>query len=332
MPSSKPNQSRSVEKRVSNHESLVLLAGQSNTPLALQIAHHLKRPLFEPVSIFSDGEIRVKIPENLRRKHVFIIQSTSSPVNDHIMELVFMIDAARRASAREITVIVPYFGYARQDRKEMPRVPISASVVANMLTNAGADRIVTIDIHSEQQQGFVTQAWDNLYGSYALIPAIKAQKYKNLVVGAPDKGGMARATGYAKLLGVEDVVLVYKKRDIAVNNKSEASFMIGEVEGREVVLVDDMVDTAGTIVGAANLIKEKGAKSVSVVATHGIFSGPALERIANSAIDEMIVTDTINHREEVLKQKKIKVVSIAPLLAEAIHRVESGESISSLIL
>jgi ribose-phosphate pyrophosphokinase len=244
------------------------------------------------------------------------------------MELIFMIDAAKRSSAREVTVVVPYFGYSRQDRKEMPHVPISASVVAGMIMNAGADRVVTVDIHSEQQQGFVKGPWDNLYASYSLVPAILKKRLKDIVVASPDKGGMTRALGYARRLNAVGVAVVYKERDVDVNNKSEALEMIGKVGGKDVLLVDDMIDTAGTIVNAANYIKHKGAKSVRAITTHGLFSGQALERLNKSAIDEIIMTDTIAQPEEVRKNKKITIVSVAPLLAEAIRRIETGESIS----
>lgn len=306
----------------------ILLTGRANPKLAFDTAKILEHTLYEPITIFSDGEIRVRIPENLRRRHVFIIQPTSTPVNDSIMEVMFMVDAARRSSASEITVVTPYFGYSRQDRKEMPRVPISSSVVANMLAKGGVDRIITVDIHSEQQQGFTQIPWDNLYGSYSLIPEIKARKLQNLVVASPDKGGMLRATGYARLLGASDIALVYKERDINTNNKSEAMAMIGEVKGRDVLLVDDMLDTGGTLVHAAEYIKKEGAKSVRVAITHGIFSGKALKNIQSSSIKEIIVTDTIQQKKEILKNKKITIVSVAPLLAEAIRRVHTGESIS----
>ncbi len=312
-----------------NPEHFVLLTGRSNPQLAHAIANNLGVPLHEPISVFSDGEIRVKIPINMRRRHVFIIQPTSNPVNDHLMELILMIDAAKRSSAQEITVIVPYYGYSRQDRKERPRVPISSSVVASMIVTAGADRIATVDMHSEQQQGFVKIPWDNLYGSYSLIPVIKKRKLKDIVIAAPDKGGMTRATGYARRLpNASGIALVYKERDIDVNNKSEALAMIGMVKGKDVLLVDDIIDTAGTIVNAANYIKKSGAKSVRAIATHGLFSGEALNRISASNMDEVIVTDSINQRGEVLKNPKITVTSIAPLLAEAIRRIETGQSLS----
>ncbi len=309
-------------------DDFVLLSGRANPALASAIGKKLGVPVTCPISIFSDGEIRVRIEPNVRRRMVYIIQPTATPVNDHIMELVFMIDAAKRASASEVTVVIPYFGYARQDRKELSRVPISSSVVTSMLTSAGADRIVTIDIHSEQQAGFTQKPWDNLYGSYSLIPAIKTKKLSNIVVASPDKGGILKATGYAKLLGSEKIAVVYKKRDVMLNNVSNAMAMIGDVKEKDILLVDDMIDTAGTIVHAANYIKKKGAKSVRVVATHGIFSGEALKKIADSEIEEMIVTDTIAHRDEIKNNPKITIVSVAPLLAEAIRRITTGESLS----
>jgi ribose-phosphate pyrophosphokinase len=309
-------------------EDYVLLTGRSNPKLALDIAKILKHEVHEPISIFSDGEIRVRIPESMRNRHVFIIQPTAPNVNTSIMELILMIDAAKRSSASEISAIIPYFAYSRQDRKEMPRVPISSSIVANMIVNAGATQIFTIDIHSQQQQGFVNIPWDNLYGSYALIPEIKSRKLDNLVIASPDKGGMVRATGYARLLGAEDVALVYKERDIAVNNKSEAMNMIGRVRDKNVLIVDDMIDTGGTIVNAAEFLKDMGAKSVRMAITHGLFSGEAPERFKNPAIEEIFVTDTVRLRQEMLENKKLTVASIAPLIAEAISRIVNGRSIS----
>lgn len=313
-------------------DEAILLTGTSHPELARSIAKELKLDLHEPITYFADGEIRVRIKPNLRRRHVFIIQPTAPRVNDSILELLFMIDAAKRSSASEISLLIPYYGYSRQDRKEMPRVPISSSVVAKMIAGSGASRILTMDIHSEQQQGFIQIPWDNLYGSYTLLPALKAEKLKDIVVASPDKGGMLMATGYARLLGASNIALVYKQRDVNLNNKSKALAMIGDVKGKDVLLVDDMLDTGGTIVHAANFIQKEGAKSIRVAVTHGLFSGDALENIDNSAIDQVIVTDTLAQRDEVKKNKKIKIVSIAPLLAKAISRIRSGESISSLIL
>lgn len=306
----------------------VLLTGRSNPVLAKKVASLLRKELFSPVSVFSDGEIRIKVPENVRRRHVFIIQPTCKPVNDSLLELVFMIDAARRSSADEITAIIPYFGYSRQDRKEMPRVPISASVVASILENVGVNRIVTLDIHSEQQQGFIKGPWDNLYGSYSLIPEIKKRNLKNLVVAAPDKGSMARATGYARLLGVNEIALVYKERDIMVNNTSSALAMIGNVAGKNILLVDDMIDTGGTVIHAAEYLKKSGAKKVIICATHGLFSGNAPEKFAKSMVDELIITDTVPLHSEMKKNKRVTVVSVANLLSCAIEKIESGESLS----
>lgn len=315
-------------KTQQNGENYVLLTGNSNPALSAKIAKYLQKNLYNPISIFSDGEVRVKVPENVRRRHVFIIQPTCPPVNNSIMELIFMIDAAQRSSASEITAIIPYYGYSRQDRKEMPRVPISSSVIANILENAGVNRIVTLDIHSEQQQGFIKAPWDNLYGSYALIPELKKRKLKNVVIAAPDKGGMTRATGYARLLGADDIALVYKERDIAVNNESDASAMIGNVEGRDVLMVDDMIDTGGTVVHAAKYLKKHGARKVIICATHGLFSGAAPEKFMDPAVDEVVITDSVPLRPEMQKNKKVSVVSVAPLLSEAIKRIETGESIS----
>jgi ribose-phosphate pyrophosphokinase len=311
-----------------NSDEFILLTGRSNPKLAHEIGKILEVPVSEPISIFADGEIRVRITSNLRRRTVFIIQPTSTPVNDHIMELLFMIDAAKRASSAEVIAVIPYYGYSRQDRKEMSRVPISSSVIASALVNTGADRILTLDIHSEQQEGFIQKPWDNVFGSYSILPELKKRGLQDPVVAAPDKGGMLRSTAYARLLGSDALALVYKKRDIMLNNVSNTLAMIGNVKDRDVIVVDDMIDTAGTIVNAADYIKNKGAKSVRVVATHGLFSGDALKRISESAIDEMIVTDSIAHREEVRSNPKITIVSVAPLLAEAIKRIKTGESIS----
>lgn len=310
-------------------DDYILLAGRANPKLARSVAKLLKHEICEPVSIFADGEIRIKGIPNLRRRHVFIIQPTSSPVNDHIMELLLMIDAAKRASAREIIAIIPYFGYSRQDRKEMPRVPISASVVAKAIEHAGADRMLAIDIHSEQAEGFVKIPWDNLYGSFTLLPTIK-KRYKadHLVVASPDKGGMTRATAYARRLGAKGLAIVYKERDVNMNNQSKTLGMIGDVKGKDVLLVDDMIDTAGTIVNAANYVKSQGAKSVRAAATHGLFSGDAMVRINSSAIEEVIVTDSTTIPDAIIKHPKISVVSIAPLLAAAIQRIRSGDSLS----
>lgn len=314
------------------HNDYILLTGTANPALAHEVAKILGKQVFEPISVFADGEIRVRIPENIRKRNVFIIQPTSKPSNDNLMELVFMIDAAKRASANEVTAVLPYFGYSRQDRKEMPRVPVSASVVTSMIVNAGAERIVTVDIHSEQQQGFMRGPWDNLYGSYALLPVLKEKLGKDLIVASPDKGGVERATAYAKRLEAVGIAIVFKHRDIYLNNTSEAFDFIGEIEGKNVLLVDDMIDTGGTITNAANLLKAKGAKAVYVSATHGVFSAYALDKIEASAIEEVYITDTIAVNEAVKNTKKITVVSVAPLLANAIECIHTGESISNKLI
>lgn len=296
--------------------------------LSEKIASILELSLDHPISFFADGEIRIKITPNLRRKHVFIIQPTSSPVNDNIMGLVLLIDAAKRASAQEIIAVVPYFGYSRQDRKEISRVPISASVVAGMLEHAGVDHVLTLDIHSEQEEGFIRKPWDNVYASYSFVPELKKRKFKDLIIASPDRGGVLRATGYARLLGAEGIAIVYKERDITVNNKSETLEMVGDVKGKNVVIVDDILDTGGTLVNAANFLKKRGAKTIRAAITHGLFSGPAIKRVDQSEIEEVIITDSVAIPSHVIGSRKITVVSVAPLLAEAIRRIYTGESIS----
>jgi ribose-phosphate pyrophosphokinase len=310
----------------------ILLTGRANPELAESIGKLLKVEVTCPIGSFSDGEIRVRIKPNLRRRKVFLIQPTSYPVNDNIMELVLMADAAKRASASEVNAIIPYFGYQRQDRKELSRVPISAAAVSSMLVNAGVDRILTIDIHSEQMEGSTSKPWDNLYASYSLLPTLKKLDVKNLVIAAPDKGGVLQAVGYAKLLGAQGIVFAYKLREITLNDVSNTIGMIGEVKGKDVLLVDDVISTAGTIVHAANHIKKHGAKSIKVAAAHGVFAGNALKLINDSAIEHVYITDTIKPREEVLSNKKISIVTVAPLLAEAIRRIRTGESISQALI
>lgn len=308
----------------------VLLTGRSNPELAKKIARRLKTKAVEVAKSFADGEIWISIPVSVRQKAVFIIQPTSRPVNDNLVELLLMIDAARRASAGEITVVVPYFGYSRQDRKDQPRVPISAALVAETIKAAGANRIFTLDVHSEQQQGFFEGPWDNLYGSYTLIPVIKKMiKRRGLIVASPDKGGVPRAVAYANRLGAEGIAIVYKERDMSVKNHSESLDMIGEVKDKTILLVDDIIDTGGTIIKAAKLLLKRGAKEILVAATHGVFSPPALERITESPIKKWLVTDTIRQPKEVEANPKIKIVSVAPLLAEAVKRIYRGRSISN---
>lgn len=308
--------------------NLVLLTGTANLPLAKNIGRRLKKPVHETVSEFADGEKRILIPENIRRRDVFIIQPTSPPTDSNIMELLLIIDAARRASAKEITTIIPYFGYSRQDRREA-RAAISASLVASLIEHAGANRVVTIDMHSEQSQGSIKSPWDNLYASFSLVPAIISRYHGNLIVASPDKGGVAKATYYAGRLRADGIAIVYKERDLKKKNHSKVLDMIGEVKGKDVLLVDDMIDTAGTICAASDLLKRRGAKSIRACATHGLFSGPALERINKSTIQEIFITDTVKLKDEVVKNPKINVISVSRLLAEAIRCIHTGDSLSA---
>lgn len=317
---------------MANSNGFILLTGTANLKLAQDVARVLGRDVDETVTVFSDGEKRIIIPENLRKRDVFIIQPTCPPVDTNIMELLLIIDAAKRSSASEISAVIPYFGYSRQDRKDRPRVPISASIIARLIEFAGADRIVTVDIHSEQEPGFVEIPWDNLYASYTLLPELKKNFGPNLVVASPDKGGVLKASFYAELLDALGIAIVFKERDVTKTNTSEVLDLIGHVEGKDVLLVDDMIDTAGTICNAAGLIKSRGAKSVSAAASHGIFSGPALQKITESVLEKVFITDSLPLKEEILKNPKIKIVSIAPLLAEAISCIYNGDSISEKLI
>lgn len=276
------------------------------------------------VARFSDGEISVRLCESVRGKDVFIIQPTCVPTNDNLMELLIMVDALKRSSAKSIYAIMPYFGYARQDRKAAPRVPITAKLVADLLQRAGITRLITMDLHAGQIQGFFDIPVDNLYGSIVFKEHIAAKNLKNPIVASPDIGGVARARYFAKLLGL-DIVIVDKRREKA--NESEVMNVIGSVEGKDVILIDDMIDTAGTMVKAASAFKQKGATSVIALGTHAVFSGPAYDRIANSEIDEVIVTDTIPLQQSC---EKIKILSVAPLFAEVIRRINNDESVNSL--
>ncbi|ECQ8136428.1 ribose-phosphate pyrophosphokinase [Campylobacter upsaliensis] len=304
-----------------------IFSGSANLEFAKQISKYLSLPLSDAgVKRFSDGEISVQIDESVRGKDVFIIQSTCAPANDNLMELLILTDALRRSSANSITAIIPYFGYARQDRKANPRVPISAKLVADLIEAAGIDRVATIDLHAGQIQGFFNIPVDNLYGSIVFNDYIKSKHFKNAVVGSPDIGGIARARSVAKKLGL-DIIIVDKRREKA--NKSEVMNIIGDVNGKDVVLVDDIIDTAGTIVKAAKALKEKGANSVMACCTHAVLSGEAYERIAKGDLDELVITDTIPLKKE---HEKIKVLSVAPIFAEVIRRVYHNESVNSLFI
>lgn len=321
-----------LPKTILRQNDFELITGQSNPALARDISHILEHTLDEPVVLFKDGEIKPKISVNLRRKHAIIIESTAPPhVNDYIVETFLMIDAARRASADEITVVLPYFGYARQDRKDEPRVPISASLFADLLTKAGASRIVTLDIHSEQAQGYIQQPWDNLYASFALVPVILQDiDPTNLVVVSPDIGATKRTAKYAKAMGTTNLAVVYKERDIKPNSRANALFLIGSVEGKNALLTDDLLGSGGTLVDAARMLKEKGAKRIYAAVTHGLFLGTALSDIEQSPIEMVYVTDSLAHREEVKNNPKIRIASVAPMLAEAIKRIHTGTGLSDL--
>jgi len=276
-------------------------------------------------NIFSDGEFQVCFEESIRGRRIFIIGSTFPP-SDNLMEMLLMIDAAKRASARHITAVIPYFGWARQDRKDQPRVPIAAKMVANLLQAAGATRVMTMDLHADQIQGFFEKPVDHLYASTIFLPAIKALNLDNIIIASPDMGGSKRAYAYSKFLGSE-VVICYKQRKKA--NVISHMELIGNVEGKNVILVDDMVDTAGTLTKAADLMIERGALSVRAICTHPVLSGAAHERIENSKLLELITTDTIPLKQQI---SKIKVISCAPLFAEVMHKVQSNQSISGQFL
>jgi ribose-phosphate pyrophosphokinase len=273
---------------------------------------------------FSDGEIDVQISESVRGKDVFIVQPTCAPTNDNLMEILVMTDALKRSSVRSIIAVIPYFGYARQDRKAAPRVPISAKLVADLLETAGVSRVVTIDLHAAQIQGFFNIPVDNLFGSVIFEKYVKDKNLPNPIVASPDIGGVTRARYFAGKLGL-DMVIVDKKREKA--NESEVMNIIGDVEGKDVILIDDMVDTAGTMVKAAEVLKKKGATSVMACCTHPVLSGPAYERIENGVLDELVVSDSLPLKTNC---SKIKVLSVAPLFAEVIRRIYNNESVNSL--
>lgn len=309
---------------------LMLFSGNANPKLSRDIAGYLKMPLGQAhVGQFSDGEIQIEILENVRGKDVFVIQPTCAPTNDNVMELLFMLDALKRASAGRITAVIPYFGYARQDRRpRSSRVPISAKVVADMLGECGANRVLTVDLHSDQIQGFFDIPVDNVYSSPVLLGEIWRQKYENLIVVSPDVGGVVRARALAKRLDDADLAIIDKRRPKP--NESRVMNIIGDVEGKTCVLVDDMIDTAGTLCKAAAALKEEGALKVVAYVTHPVLSGPAVTNITHSVMDEMIVTDTIPLSPAAQACPKIRQLSIGGLLAETIRRISAEESVSSL--
>jgi ribose-phosphate pyrophosphokinase len=307
-----------------------LLAGNSNTPLARSIADYLEIPLTEAsVRRFADEEIFVEIHENVRGEDVFVVQSTSYPANDNLMELLICIDALRRASAKRITAVVPYFGYARQDRKPGPRTPISAKLVANLITTAGANRVLSVDLHAGQIQGFFDIPTDNLFAAPVIAADIQARlSNKNLMIVSPDVGGVVRARGLAKRLDNAPLAIVDKRRERA--GESEVMNIIGDVEGRTCILVDDIVDSAGTLCNAAAALRQQGAEEVFAYCTHGVLSGGAAARVSASELKELVVTDSIWGGDADSDGDKIRRLTIAPLLAEAIRRIADESSVSSL--
>ncbi len=309
-------------------KKLKLFAGNSNPVLAKEIADSLGLSLGKStVSTFSDGEIYVKIEENVRGNDVFIVQSASDPVNTNIMELLILIDALKRASAREITAVIPYYGYARQDRKDQPRVPITAKLVADLIGSVGAHRVLTIDLHTGQIQGFFNIPVDHLYASPVLLNYFKQKKFDDLIIVSPDAGGVERARAFAKKMNV-GLAIIDKRREGP--NRTKIMNIIGEVENHDVLILDDMIDTAGTIAQAATAIKAKGARRIFAACAHPVFSGPAIERLNEAPIEEIVVTNTIPLRGKDEICKKITVLSVAPLLGEAIKRINEELSVSSL--
>ena len=313
-------------------ENLMVFTGNANPKLAHAVARHLGLPLGRAtVGRFSDGEIMVEILENVRGKDVFVLQSTCNPSNDNLMELLVMVDALKRASAGRITAAIPYFGYARQDRRpRSSRVPITAKMVANMLSSVGTDRVMTMDLHSDQIQGFFDIPVDNIYGTPVLLEDMWKHKYENTVIVSPDVGGVVRARAIAKRVDDADLVIIDKRRPKP--NVSQVMNVIGDVKDRTCLIVDDLVDTANTLCEAANALKDQGAKKVVSYCVHPVLSGKAIERISNSALDELVVTDTIPLSAAAEACKRIRQLTVAPLLAETMRRISEGDSVSSLFV
>ncbi len=311
---------------------MMVFAGNANPQLAQDIASYLNLPLGKAVvGRFSDGEVMVEIMEHVRGKDVFIVQPTCAPTNDHLMELLVMVDAIRRSSAARITTVIPYFGYSRQDRRpRSARVPISAKLVANMIQSAGVDRVLTVDLHADQIQGFFDIPVDNVYASPILLGDIWRQKHENLIVVSPDVGGVVRARALAKRLDDAELAIIDKRRPRP--NEAKVMHIIGEVEGRTCIVIDDLVDTAGTLCEAARALKDHGARRVVAYCTHPVLSGPAVANIENSVLDELVVTDTIPLRPEARACKRIRQLSVAEMLAETMYRIHTEESVSSLFV
>ena len=313
-----------------SYGNMMVFAGNSNPQLANEIATRLNLPLGNAiVGQFSDGEVMVEVMENVRGKDIFIVQPTCAPTNKNLMELLVMVDAMRRSSAARVTAVIPYFGYARQDRRpRSARVPITAKVVAEMIGTVGTDRVLTVDLHADQIQGFFSIPVDNVYASPILLGDIWRRKYDNLMVVSPDVGGVVRARALAKRLDDADLAIIDKRRPRA--NEAKVMNIIGDVKGRTCILIDDLVDTAGTLCAAAAALKEHGAEKVVAYITHPVLSGPAIKNISSSVLDELVVTDTIPLREDAAACSKIRQLSIAELLAETMRRISNEESVSSL--
>jgi len=307
----------------------MLFTGNANPALAQEIATHLGVELGKAaVGRFSDGEVTVEIQQNVRARDVFVVQPTCAPTNENLMELLIMVDALKRSSARRITAVIPYFGYARQDRRpRSTRVPISAKVVANLLETVGVERLLTMDLHADQIQGFFDIPVDNIYASPVLLADLKTKNYTDLVVISPDVGGVVRARALAKQLGC-DLAIIDKRRPRA--NVSEVMHVIGDIDGRNCVIMDDLIDTAGTLVKAADVLKERGAKRVYAYCTHAVFSGPAIERIKGSQLDEVVITNTIPLSDNAKDCPNVRQLSVSFLFAETIRRISDGESVTSL--
>lgn len=311
---------------------LMVFSGNAHPQLALDVVKKLNIPLGKAmISQFSDGEVQVEIQENVRGRDVFIIQPTCMPTNDNIMELLIIVDALKRASAERITAVIPYFGYSRQDRRvRSMRVPISAKVIANMIASVGADRVLTIDLHADQIQGFFDVPVDNVYASPVLLGDIYRQKHPDLIVVSPDVGGVVRARAVAKRLDDSDLAIIDKRRPRA--NEAQVMHIIGEVKGKTCIIVDDLVDTAGTLCKAAQALKEHGATKVIAYATHPVLSGKAVQNIEGSVLDELVVTNTIPLSEEALACSRIRQLQVSGLLAETIRRISVEESVSTLFM
>ena len=309
---------------------LIIFSGNSNPALSKEICEYLGLPLgLAQVRRFSDGEIMVELGENVRGRDVFVIQSTCAPVNEHLMELLIITDALKRASCRRATAVLPYYGYARQDRKVAPRVPISAKLVADMITTAGVKRVLTMDLHAGQIQGFFDIPVDHLFAAPVFLNYFRGKVYSDLVIVSPDAGGVERARAYAKRLGAT-IAIVDKRREAA--NVAKAMNIIGDVEGRTAIIVDDMIDTAGTLCQAAEAIMKHGAKEVMACASHAVLSGPALDRIENSVLSSVIVTNSVPLSDKAKASPKINTMSVANLLGEAIRRIHQEDSVSSLFV